>query len=90
MARGRVGLDSLHGASSYSDELEENSNNENIANDDLDLAERSPMMKLKIKKALRSGYFLGNDARLKKYFGESSNFRNGHSIQGLWAMPGRR
>lgn len=58
--------------------------------DDMDLIERDTYGSLRAKKAFRSGFHFGNEDRRKKYLGESNNFQGGHSLQGLWAMPGRR
>ncbi|CAF1626296.1 unnamed protein product [Rotaria magnacalcarata] len=89
-ARARTVSDSWPVVSTYLNDIEENSSNENSALDDNDLTERSNPLVLKTKKALRNGYYFGNEERRKKYLGESGNFHGGHNLQGLWAMPGRR
>lgn len=53
------------------------------------LERASPLM-VKTKKSFRSGFHFGNEDRRKKYLGETSGFQGGHSLQGLWALPGRR
>ncbi|CAF3305723.1 unnamed protein product [Rotaria socialis] len=89
-ARATVVSDSWPAVSAYLNDIEENSSNENSALHDNDLVERSNPLTLKTKKALRSGLYFGNEERRNKYFGEAGNFHGGHSLQGLWAMPGRR
>ena len=58
--------------------------------DDMDMIERDSYAPIRERKAYRSGYHFGSEDRRKKYLGESNNFQGGHSLQGLWAMPGRR
>ena len=63
---------------------------EEMESNESDLLERAIPLPMRLKKAFRSGYHFGNEDRHKKYLGESASFKGGHSLQGLWAMPGRR
>ncbi|UJR09660.1 hypothetical protein I4U23_013894 [Adineta vaga] len=71
-------------ASALWNEIEEVDNNE--SGSDHGLVDRSVAWPMKAKKA----YHYGIEERRKKYLGEPANFQGGHSLQGLWAMPGRR
>lgn len=71
-------------ASSLWNEVEEIDNNESSS--DHGLADRPTFWPSKAKKA----FHYGMEERRKKYLGEPLNFQGGHSLQGLWAMPGRR
>ena len=66
-------------------EIEEIDNDEHAG-----LAERAVPWTMKAKKAYHVGSHFGNEERRKKYLGEPVNYEGGHSLQGLWAMPGRR
>jgi hypothetical protein len=68
------------------DNIDDNSNRYN----DKDLFDRTGSTSIRVKKAFRNGYQFGNEERRKKFLGESASFQGGHSLQGLWAMPGRR
>jgi hypothetical protein len=52
--------------------------------------ERAIPLILKAKKSIRGGIHNGYEHRRKKYLGEGNNLQGGRSLQGLWAMPGRR
>jgi hypothetical protein len=43
-----------------------------------------------IMKAKKSIHHHTYDDRRKKYLGEATKLQGGRSLQGLWAMPGRR
>ncbi len=77
-------------SSSFLNEVEDADNNENNNNSDNGLVERTIPWTMKAKKAYHIGSHFGSEQRRKKYLGEPSNYQGGHSLQGLWAMPGRR
>ncbi|CAF2719415.1 unnamed protein product [Rotaria sp. Silwood2] len=89
-ARTRFVPDPWPASSSYWNEIDDTSSNDNNGNNDNDVGERVGPLTMKAKKALHGGYPFGSEERRKKYLGESTNFHGGHSLQGLWAMPGRR
>ncbi|CAF0917552.1 unnamed protein product [Rotaria sordida] len=86
-ARTRFIPDPWPASSSYWHEVDDISSNDN---NDNDIADRANLLTMKAKKALHGNYPFGGEERRKKYLGESANFHGGHSLQGLWAMPGRR
>ena len=57
-----------------------------------ELSDSEPFLvpSIRIKKAFTNGHRFSSEERRKKYFGDSTGFQGGHSLQGLWAMPGRR
>jgi hypothetical protein len=83
-ARTRFIADPWSVSSSYWNDIEDIDNNENNNNNDHELVERAIPLFIKSKKSFRSGTDSGNEERWKKYLSD------GHSLQGLWAMPGRR
>jgi len=76
-------------SSSYWNEIDDLDNIDN-SNNDNDFLERAAPLMMKAKKSFHSAFHGGNEDRRKKYLGEGTNFQGGHSLQGLWAMPGRR
>jgi hypothetical protein len=65
-------------------------NDESNNNHDNELFERATPSLMKSKKLFRTGFRLGGEDRPKKYLGDTTKFQGGRSLQGLWAMPGRR
>lgn len=90
LARKRFADDTRPVPSSYWNGNDDSSSSDNNGNNESDSVERASPWTMKAKKSLRRGYFFGNEQRRKKYLGESGGFHGGHSLQGLWAMPGRR
>ncbi|CAF1244049.1 unnamed protein product [Adineta steineri] len=87
-ARTRFISDPLLATSGLWNDVEEIDNTEN--NNDHIFAERAIPWAMKAKKAYRAGSRFDGEERRKKYLGEPVNYQGGHSLQGLWAMPGRR
>ena len=59
--------------------------------DRLRLLQRSNPIHEQIHEGLHAASFADPEQeRSKKFLGESAHAQGGHSLQGLWAMPGRR
>ena len=73
-------------------DIEEPDNNDNKrSNNHLDLMERAVIpLFMKGKKSMRSGSHHSHEDRREKFLGEATKLQGGRSLQGLWAMPGRR
>lgn len=54
------------------------------------LLQRSNPVGEQIKDAPADSFVENDHERSKKFFGESGHGQVSHSLQGLWAMPGRR
>lgn len=66
----------------------DNSNSNHIH--ESDLLDKFLPITYKPRKALRKISRLIDEERKKKFSSESANLQDTHSLQGLWAMPGRR
>ena len=66
--------------------------NPNIRNNvnELDLLDRFLPVIYKGKTPVHHGDYSAQEERSKKFLAESANLQGDHSLQGLWAMPGRR
>jgi len=72
------------------DDLDSNENHKSNIINESDLLNKFLPITFKEKKAIRHGHHYNNEERRKKFLTESTNFQGGHSLQGLWMMPGRR
>ena len=55
-----------------------------------DVLDRFLPISYKINKEAQNDAHAGSVERRKKFLGDSNSLQGGHSLQGLWAMPGRR
>jgi hypothetical protein len=74
-------------SSSHWNEIEESDNNDKNSNNEYEFMERAIPLIMKAKKSIHHHTY---DDRRKKYLGEATKLQGGRSLQGLWAMPGRR
>lgn len=92
-ARYRYAPNTWSDPSTYWNDIEEIYNNGNDHNNNIhesDLLQKSVPATYKAKKSLRQNSHLGNEERKKKYLTDLTNSQDGHSLQGLWFIPGRR